>query len=308
MRYRLSTFVAFLSLTLVSQSGLAQSKDKEPGWTFAPVTGLANPNLDSLYEGIFLAPFSGQSEIVTDLPEDVEGDVSYPVQNFLIENSLPRVGIGPEAGLEFRRRFGSKNDFFIGISSWEISALSEVATVFPMQGDLDNRVTYERRGKFSYTQYYLGLRHYLFERGKRFNVFINTSIHELFDIDYTETHVFDFLSGRPAGFQRVAVYQSQSTGLLMLQFGLGLEVNIAKRFGISTEGAWSFGLNQVGLRGVNERSDFNDGDRLREPPYPIEDDPATGYTSALSQDGLSRDAVFLDLSGWRFLVKFNVAF
>lgn len=303
---RTGVIVLLLVAFVASQSALA--KNKQPGWTFAPVSGMANPNLTSLYENVFLAPFSGQSEIVTDLPEDVEGDVSYPVQDFLIENNLPRVGIGPEAGLEFRRRFGGKNDFYIGIGSWEISSLSLVSTILPMQGDLGNEVTYERRGKFSYTQYYLGLRHYLFDRSKRFNVFVNSGLHELFDIDYTETHVFAFQSGRPEGFQRVAVFKTQATGLMMLQFGLGLEVNLAKRFGISAEGAYAFGLNKVGLLGIEERDDFNDGDRISDQPFPIANDRETGYVAALSPDGLNREPVFLDLDGWRMLVKFNVAF
>ncbi len=301
-------FALIFALPLILLGGGESWARAKEGWIFSPITGLSAPKLDILYNQVFLAPFAGQSEIVADLPEDAAGESTYPVEDFLFENNLPRIGVGPEAGLEFRRRFGNRNDFFIGVSAWEIGSTGRVSVIFPLQGELNNAAVYERRAKFSYTQFFLGWRHYFRDRSRRVNLYTNLGINELFDIDYTETHVFSFTSGPPAGFQRVAVYRAQATGLLMLQFGAGAEVRINERFSLSFEGAYVFGLRDVVLKGVETKSDFNPGDRLAIMPAPIGNEPLTNNVSVLSRDGLSRSIVYLNLDGWRVAAKLNVFF
>ena len=299
----LSFFALFIS------EGTFAAKAKENGWIFSPVVGINHIALDVFYNTVYKAPFVGSVEITTDLPEDVEGESSYPVEPFSFENDLVPRAIDVEGGLEMRRYFGKQNDFFIGIGAWEtISENAPINVRFPLQGDKVNIAEYSRRGKLSYTQYYLGVRHYLTNRDNKFNAYLNISLREIFDIDYEETNVFSFISGAPAGFKRIFVFKSQATGFLMMQFGLGGEYRFAERFSVAMEGAYAFHLQAGALKGVSTTNDTNDGDRLRRDPVVIEAINPLQEVGALNKDGFTRTKVDLRLDGWHVLAKFNVAF
>lgn len=304
---KISTFVATVSLfSMLTVATLARADLQDEGWIFTPVTGLSKPRLDIVHDALFKAPFTGRSEINTDLPEDVAGESAYPSESFSFRNDLQPVEIGWEAGLEMRRNFGLRNDFFIGISVWEISSDADTSVIFPIQGERNVGADYQRRAKFSYTQYYLGMRRYLLDRKHDFNMYVNFSLHEMFDIDYKETDVFTFTSGKPKGFKRVIIYQSQATGLMLMQFGGGGEYRFADRFSISFEGAYALGMRDGTLRDVNVKEDFNAGDRLTNQPSPLAID-ATGAVNVITDQGSSRVSI-IRLDGWRAVVKFNVAF
>jgi len=304
-------FPIICGVLLFADSSSALAKMGDPGWIFAPTVGVARPRLDALFKEVFKAPFVGRSQIVTDLPEDVQGRSAYPVEEFFFENELNPVEIAPEAGLEFRRSFGTLNDFVIGVATWEISSVGVTKATLPLQGLRNNIADYERRAKFSYTQYYLGWRRYFYERTRTYNLYLDLGVRELFDIDYKETHVFSFVGGDPSGplgFKRIAVYESQSTGLLLLQFGLGVERLFAERFSLGLEADYALSVKGGTLRGLTQRSDFNDGDRLNgETPKPISAG-ATGEIFALLPDGNTKEKVKLTMDGWRVMAKFNIAF
>jgi len=288
------------------------AKAKEDGWIFTPIVGINRLALDVFYDTVYKAPFSGAVEISTDLPDDVEGESSYPNERFSFENDLePRV-LDVEGGLEMRRYFGKQNDFFIGIGAWEtISENAPIQVRFPLQGDKVNLANYSRRGKLSFTQYYLGLRHYLTKRERKLNAYLNISIREIFDIDYEETNVFSFISGAPAGFKRIFVYKAQATGFLMMQFGMGAEYRFAERFSIGVEGAYAIHLQAGALKGMSVTDDTNDGDRIELPPLiirPLDPNQPAGEVGALNKDGATRSKVDLRFDGWHILTKFNIAF
>lgn len=296
-------------LVLFASQGVFAAKAKENGWIFSPIVGVNRLALDVFYDTIYKAPFVGSVEITTDLPEDVEGDSAYPVESFSFENDLVPRTVNVEGGLEMRRYFGTRNDFFIGIGAWEtISENEPIQVRFPLQGDKVNLADYTRRGKLSFTQYYLGVRHYLTQREKKFNAYLNISIREIFDIDYEETNVFSFTSGAPAGFKRIFIYKSQATGFLMMQLGLGAEYRFAERFSIAMEGAYAFHLQAGALKGVATEDDTNDGDRIKNPPLVITPINPLQEVGALDKDGETRTRVELRLDGWHVLAKFNVAF
>lgn len=296
-------FASIVSLTSIT----AEARLQDEGWIFTPIAGLSKPNIDIILNDIYVAPFAGSSEITTDLPEDVAGNSRYPPEKFHFENELPAQNIGVEAGFEVRRNFGIRNDFFVGISSWEVSSRAVNDVVLPLQGDRINDAEYERRAKFSYTQYFIGMRRYLFERSKRFNLYLNFSVHELFDVDYKETNVFSFRSGKPKGFKRIAIFKSQSTGLMLFQVGGGTEFQFADRFSLSLEGAYALPLKEGALRGVTLQEDFNDGDRLNNFPNYLSIDQTTGVALVTDHNG-ERKEIKLSLEGWRVLAKFNVGF
>lgn len=311
MNISLRLCLIFASIQFVI-SPLATAKMGDPGWIFSPTVGISRPNLKPLFSEVFKAPYVGASTIVTDLPEDVQGASAYPREEFFFENELSPVEVAPEAGLEFRRSFGTLSDFVIGVSTWEISSIGRTIATLPLQGVRNNIADYERRAKFSYTQYYLGWRRYFYERTRPTNFYFDFSLHELFDIDYKETHVFSFLpslkgdENGPIGFKRIAVYKSQSTGLLLLQFGMGVERLFAERFSLSLEGDYSLSIKSGTLRGLNQRSDFNDGDRLTVAPTPIR--AVNDEIEVLLPDGESTKKVKLTMDGWRLMAKFNIAF
>ncbi|MDH5546327.1 MAG: hypothetical protein OEZ43_12100 [Gammaproteobacteria bacterium] len=280
----------------------------EPGWIFTPTMGRSGPQLKALNDGLFKMPLVGQSEITTDLPEDIEGASSYPPKGFNITNPLDPVPVWWEAGLEIRRNFGKKNDFVIGFGIWEVNSFSpNLDVTFPLQGEPENEALYSRRAKFSYTQYYVGLRRYFLERSSRFNLYIDTAIHDLFDIDYKDVHKIFFVSGAPAGFSRNIVFETQATGLLLLQFGLGAEARLADRFSISLSGSYALGVKNATLKGITTKHDFNNGDRLLSAPTPMLVN-RDGYIEYLLPDGVNRRLATFRLDGWRAQLKFNIGF
>ncbi len=296
-----------LTALLVAASGVGA--EPRPGsWTFSPVFGISQPALTVLRQGVFQAPFRGRAQITTTLPEDVQGEATYPEVDFVFYNPLPDVELGPEAGLEFRRYINPRHDFVLGMASWEITTKSAIQVVFPIQGNLDNLADYERRGSFSYTQYYLGWRSYLRPRPKRANLYLDLTLHEIFDVDYKEENVFSFLSGPPAGFRRIAVYRAQTTGILVFQAGIGLELALAGRIALGMEAAYSKGFRQSPMKGLSKRDDFNDGDRITAGLNPLGTDRATGNTYYLDSDGETQQPFLLDFDGWKALVKVSIEF
>lgn len=296
-----------IAILFFSTFGFAVASVPTKGWIFSPVAGINQPALEVIYEELFNAPFVGESELTTDVPEDVEGANTYPSERFFFENPMQAPDFGFESGIELSRNFGLKTDFILGISAWEISSKAITLVTMPLQGQGDNRAQYERRAKFSYTQYYFGLRRYLFERKNKVNIYSNFTLHQMFDIDYEETNVFSFLTGAPAGFRRIMRYQTQATGLMMMQFGGGAEFRFADRFSLGLEGGYAFTLISGSLKGVRLVNDLNNGDRLDRIPSPIADNSA-GVTGVLRRDGSSVTEAVLRLDGWRMLVKLNIAF
>ena len=189
---RFGRIALIIFLCFVSSS--TSARPWKDGWVFSPSAGVANPSLRDIYDFAFNAPISGSAQIEFDAVDDQAGEFALaPLQSFYFENPLEEGGYRPEAGIEFRRLFGGRHDLILGVGAWEVGARSILPVVFPIQGNSENDAIYERRGTFSYTQFYLGWRFNLGLRPRRFNLFTNFTLHELFDIDYKENHVFSFV-------------------------------------------------------------------------------------------------------------------
>lgn len=287
----------------------AVAKKDNHGWILSPVVGVNQLGLKVFYDTVYNAPFVGRVRITTDLPEDVQGESSYPTKTFHFENSLLPSRLNTEAGIELRRKFGTQTDFFVGVVAWEtLAKADDIVVVFPMQGQPNNLADYSRDSKLSYTQYYMGARHYFAKRSNRFNVYANLSLREIFDVDYEETNVFEFTSGAPQGFKRIFVFKSQATGFLMLQLGLGTEYRFADRFSLAMEGAYAVHLKSGSLRGVSVDNDYNDGDGFERAPLIISPINPLLDAGALDEDGVTRNKVNLRFDGWHILAKFNIEF
>jgi len=285
------------------------AKTPTTGWVFSPIVGVNKLALNVFYDTVYNAPFVGTVRITTDLPEDVEGENSYPTERFHFENNLVPRAFDVEAGLEIRRKFGTQNDFFIGIGAWEtLAEAGNITVTFPLQGQTNNRATFQRKSKLSYTQYYLGVRHFLKPRSQKFNTYVNLSLREIFDIDYEETNVFNFISGAPQGFKRIFIYKSQATAFLMFQFGVGAEYRFADRFSVAMEGSYAIHIKAGALKGVSINNDTNEGDGISTDPLVIKPINQFLEAGALDEDGESYQRVDLRFDGWHLLAKFNIEF
>lgn len=288
---------------------VALSDEKNEGWIFTPSVGVNRLNLATFFNTVYKAPFVGTVQITTDLPENVQGQNQYPVEPFFFKNDLKRSPVDVEAGLEMRRNFGRSNDFFIGINSWETySASVPILITFPIQGARFNQANYTRQGKLSYTQFYVGIRNYLTPRSKPLSFYFNLGLHELYDVRYQEKDIFEFISGPPAGFKRIFVFKSSSTGILMMQFGIGAEYRIAEKFSVGIQGAYAFHIQDGFLRGVTVSDDTNNGDRIKSPPRVLDVINPSLDAGALDSQGVSHDKVYLRFDGWHALITFNIDF
>ena len=296
-------------ILLLLTTSIALSKDKNEGWIFTPSVGVNKLALDTFYDTVYKAPFVGSVQITTDLPEDVEGQNQYPNEPFYFKNDLEESPVDVEASLVIRRNFGKTIDFYIGINAWETNSdASPIEITFPLQGQKYNRAIYTRSGKLSYTQYFLGLRKYLTDRKAKFTTYVNLGIHEIYDVDYEEKNVFDFISGAPEGFKRVFIFKSQATGLLMAQFGGGAEYRFAERFSIGIEGAYSVHIQDGALKGVTVNNDVNPGDRIESDVNTLRPINTQLEAGALSVDGATYNRVNLRFDGWHLMAKFNIEF
>ncbi|MDH4274616.1 MAG: hypothetical protein OEW08_06230 [Gammaproteobacteria bacterium] len=268
---------------------------------------MMQPTLVTVNDGIFQSPYRGQAQLTTDFAENPSGRFEYAIDNFTFRNPLKPVTVGPEAGIEFRRSFDPKTDFVIGVSSWEMSSKSRIIVTFPLQGNASNQATYDRRGKLRITQYYMGVRRYIGEKTRTYNVYLDANLRELFDINYQDENVFSFISGPPKGYKRIDIIKARSTGVSMVQLGVGMEAKVMDRISLGLEGAYAVGFNHPFLRNLDERQDFNGGDLLnfRVPPIVNGTENDVYY---VSPDGQRLEEARLDLNGWRVALKINVEF
>lgn len=266
-------------------------------WSVSPLLGVYSPQLGDLNKGEFRAPLPGTGGIII----DAEASVDY---SFTIQNPLPEIRFATEAGVELQLELDRKNILLFGIGSWEGTSTSVIQTEIPFQGEL-SRIIYERSGRVSTTQYFIGWRRNLFDQNKR-RLYARFTLNELMDVDYKEDMVFGFLSGPAEGFKRVIVMQSQATGILMLQLGVGGELFLRDWIALGFDVGYMKGVDRSTLSNATLKDDFQSGDSLDLIlPAQVGADRALWY---LNSDGSSYRQLRLDFDGWRALVRVNFYF
>lgn len=267
-----SAGVCFLALMILfSQQVLA----KEEKWSLTPIFGIHKPKLEALNEGEFKSPFLGVGVANRpDIPgEDPQQDERPDERTqFAFGGDIPLEPLGAAAnlGLEFQWQQNDKHVFLFGVSSWEASSSNSIfIKQLPLQGTLHEAIL-DRRAKMSYNEYYLGWRFNVVNRPKKYKFYTRFSLHELFDIDYREDLVFSLLD-QPnledseqnfAGVKRIFILKPQTTGVLMLQAGIGGEYFLRKNFSISFEGGYAYQPQPFTFTSMNIKEDMreeNDG-------------------------------------------------
>jgi len=291
----LSHLYKYIIAVLLIYSGSGYAQDWT--WSVSPLLGVYSPQLGDLNKKEFRSPLPGTGGIII----DGEASVDY---NFTIQNPLPKIHFATEAGVELQLEMDSKNSLLFGIGSWEGVSTSVIQTEMPFQGEL-GQVIYERSGRISTTQYFLGLRRILFDQNKR-RIYARFTLNELMDVDYKEDMVLGFLSGPAAGFKRVIVMESQATGILMLQLGLGGELFVRDWIALGFDVGYMKGIDESRLGNFSRKHDFQSGDSLQL-VYPAELGP-DGKVWYLDGDGSTYQRMYVDFDGWRALVRVNFYF
>lgn len=283
----------FVVLLLCSNTSYAQGWS----WSVSPLLGVYSPRLADLNKKEFRAPLPGSGGIII----DQEASATF---SFTIQNPLPAIRFATEAGFELQLELDKKNSLLFGISSWEGVSTAMIRTEIPFQGDL-SQVIYQRSGRISATQYFLGWRRTLINSKKR-RLYGRFSLNELLDVDYKEDLVFSFLSGPAKGFKRVVVMESQATGILMLQLGLGGELFLRDWLSLGFDVGYMKGLDRSTLGNASLKDDFQSGDSL-DLILPAQVGP-DGRLWYLDSDGITYRPIRLDFDGWRALLRLNFYF
>jgi hypothetical protein len=253
--------------------------------------------LGDLNKKEFRVPLQGKGGIIIDLAASVD-------YSFVVENPLPEIRFATEAGFELQLLLDEKNSLLFGMGSWEGVSTSVIQTELPFQGTLSELI-YERSGRVSTTQYFLGWRRNLIHQFKR-NLYLRLTLNELMDVDYKEDMVFGFLSGPAEGFKRVVVIESQATGILMLQAGLGGELFVRDWVSLGFDVGYMKGVDQSTLGNVSTKDDFQVGDGLDIVPPSQEGPDGRLWYQGVSDNTYHR--MRLDFDGWRALLRINFYF
>jgi len=297
-RIKWPSLLSFVIAILVPSTVTAEIR-----WSISPTLGVYSPDLGPLNDKVFGArlPLSG------DLFFQDDGANERPVR-YDVDNPLPKIRYGAEAGVEFRMEIDQRNHFVIGLSSWEGVSTARVNTTLPFQGALTDTV-YTRRASIAYLQYYLGWRRDLIKRHKKFTFYSRILLNEVFDIDFRESFVFEFNNSLSEGdtFKRITRLETQATGSLMLQPAIGGEFFIRDWLSLGIDLGYAFGLNSFELGNANSSNDFQPRDRvsISYPTGGLNDGSGKlGYLA--DEDGAGYRKMEIDLNGWRTLFKINI--
>lgn len=291
-----------VGLLLMLGSGEVRA-ERDLRWTVSPMLGIHNPSLKLLNTGEFKAPLPGRGRLI---PAGVEEGVDF---DFIIENPLPEMAPGTEAGLEVKFRIDDRNAFFFGVSVWESGSTSSMTTEIPFQGAL-TPVGYERDGRVSYFQYFIGWHRILNPANRRYQFYSRVALHETFDIDYREELVFGFEPPGADTFKRFIIMESQATGQIMLQLGLGGEYFFRDWFSLGADLGYTLSASKFKLGNAKLTSDIQPEDNLnfRTPVQLDAQQQLTYLAEARSFDDVTYRDMELEFNGWRALFRINLYF
>lgn len=284
---------------LVSVNGWAL--EGERNWGMSPYLGLYNPSLKLLNEGEFVAPYEGTATLV-----DIFGSNNNVTVPFVFRAPMPPLDPGALGGLEFQWRLNEKYSLLIGGSSWEASSSSTSQGFFPVQGAFES-VLAQRKGDISFSEFYLGLRYNVIHKPKKHDFYIALSLHELFNVRYSEEFSALFLSGPPRSFRRSIVVDTSATGMLLLQGTGGGEWFINDWFSLGVEAGYCFGLKSLRLGNGHLTTDFNQNDNLFL-EIPIIENPTTNNIQYKLASGGQYQDLRLNFDGWKALLKATIYF
>ncbi|MEJ2650797.1 MAG: hypothetical protein P8173_03155 [Gammaproteobacteria bacterium] len=298
MAYKRHIIAAALLLAANLAAATAWAAGADRNWGVAPYLGLYKPSLKLLNEGAFRSPYQGTAQLIDQFGNN--NNVTVP---FIFRDPIPELDPGVLAGLEFQWRINDKHALLLGAGTWQATSSTRARGVFPVQGAFES-VLADRKGALSYTEFYLGWRYNLIHKPKKYDFYLNFSVHDIFNVNYREDFSVLFLSGPPRSFRKSLIIESRATGLLLLQGAGGGEWFVNDWFSLGVEAGYAFGLKALRLGDGNLTTDFRPTDNLflEVPLRPT----ASGTMQYKSEDGSGYRNLRLDFEGWKALVKATI--
>ncbi len=264
--------------------------------------GVHRPALEDINDKQFKSPLAGFATVFSDAEEN-------NVVRLNFKNPLPELELGVNAGLEFQWPLSGDYIFLFGGGTWEASSRAITKGGFYVQGEAADVIN-ERVAKISYNEFYFGLRKDIAGKNKKYKAYYRLTLNEIFDIDYREDLVFLYTSGKADGVKKTMILQSQATGLLAIQPGLGFEYRPREWMSFAVDASYLIGFKRVTLRDGTSDVNFLPTDNLvLWLPQRLNND--TGQIEYLHQNPTESDdytVMRLSFDGWKLLFKVNLFF
>lgn len=277
------------------------AQEQSNDWGISPYVGMYQPNLDKLNKGAFLSPFTGTADFVDPSAQNQTDTFNY-------QSPLPPLNPGTLAGLEAQWRINDKNALILGVGTWE--AVTSVASVgnLPIEGNLERTVA-QRKADISFTEFYLGWRHNLYDTPGKYRLYVTGTLHQVFDLDYREDWTNVFLSGDVRTFRKTSMILGQATGLSLLEGGVGGEWFFTDWFSLGLEAGYRYGLRKIELTQAELNTDILATDNLQV-QYPLRrgDDGRIDYNARPGTGVFGYDDLKLDFNGWTAVLKATLYF
>lgn len=264
--------------------------------------GVHRPKLEDLNEGEFKSSIGGFATVFTDVGNNVQETLNF-------KNPLPELELGVNGGLEFQWLINDEYSFVFGGGTWEATSRALTSGGFYVQG-APAEVTSERVAKLSYNEFFFGLKKSIVEIDNTYKLHYRLTLNEVFDIDYREDLVFLYTAGKAAGVKKTIVLQSQATGLLMLQPGIGGDYFFREWLSVGVDASYVIGLRRITLRDGTSNTNFLPTDNITF-WLPQKVGSASGNLEYLNHDFRTIDdysTIRLNFDGWKLLFKMNLYF
>ena len=301
---RLKKKLGYLLIVFLSVYSIqGQSAPEDEHWTVSIQFGAHAPNLQSLQK-LYQAPTIGIGTI-----ENVDEIGNNVTEQFTIASPLTGSSAGGKTALTFLWNANASHSIIFGLGSWEATAFGVSTINIPIQGQL-RELFYERRAKFSYTEFSAGWRYNFMQLGK-FNFYSRLSFHEIFDLDYRDDTVFTFFEPNgDVSFRRIIVMEAQTGALLMGEAGVGVEWRLSKWFGLGIESTYLKAERSVQLRGMDTRGIGTIESIQNGLPYGNRSDGTVGYLAQPNaEDSDARyQPLNIDMSGLQILFSINIQY
>lgn len=294
-------FLRAIALTIALLFSLQAAGDEDKlGVSF--YMGVHRPAMEDLNKGEFKSVIGGFATVF-----NATGN-NEPVK-LHFSNPLPELDMGVNSGVEFQWRLNSDYSFLLGGGTWEAASRAVASGGLYVQGAAAE-VTNERVAKLSYNEFYFGLKRSVVDIDEKSRLYYRLTLNEMFDIDFREDLVFLFTEGKAAGVKKTMILQSQATGLLMVQPGIGGDYFIRDWFSVGLDASYIIGLRRVTLRDGTSETNFLPTDNLTF-WLPQKVGSPSGNLEYLRHDYNTINdysTIHLNFDGWKLLFRMNFYF
>jgi len=217
--------------------------------------------------------------------------------------------VGAKTSLTFLWSANERHSIIFGFGSWEATAFGVSTINIPIQGKL-KQLFYERRAKFSYTEFSTGWRYNIYNSNK-YRVYSRLAVHEMFDLDFRDDSIFTFFDrDGNVEFRRIVVMEAQTGALMTGEFGFGGEWRLSKWFSLGAEVAYLLAERPVQLRDLDVKGVGTIDSIQGGLPYGARSDRTVGYLVDFGGESVDDryERLDIDMSGVQVMFSINVRY